>query len=270
MYISKENSELFAKARQENRQIFREHWNGFIATPAVLAALITYTVLQGLVFVCSGGFVHRQAELIGLLGILPPTQEKLIILGVQIVLNLPGILFCVGFWCLRKKTRWEGDSTPNMIGVRLLRVTNWGLTGVTGLMLGLYPTVIIYSGDFLKQEELTRVFYIFLCSTALLAISATMLRLVLRNLEENISCCWAKTNWLLPLILVLGASIAAGFLFMKECFLFLVAAALWAGALLWILCLYYRFLSRVSKLQEAVDQKAIQTRGHMDDPYSRY
>ena len=269
MYISKDTSDLFANARQENRQIFREHWNRFIESRQLLAALIVYTVLQILFFVFSGGFIRRHADLIGLLAEPPLVWQKLAILGVQIVVNLPGILTCIGLWLLRSRTRCVGEEIPNLTGVSLIRRTNWVVSAVTGLLLGLYPTVIIYAGDYLKQAELTRVFYIFLCSTLLFAVSVTMLRLVFRSLEENISCCWSNFDWILPLIFAYGGAIVSLLIFMKMD-LFIFVAALWGGAVIWILVLYRACLSRVASLQAQVEQKVIQSREKSYDPYSRY
>lgn len=269
MYISKATSDLFANARQENRQIFREHWNRFIESRQVLTALIVYTVLQGLFFVFSGGFIRRQAELIGLLAAPPVFWQKLAILGVQLVVNLPGALTCIGIWLIRCKTRWVDEEVPKLTGVYLIRRTNWGVSAVTGLLLGLYPTVIVYAGEYLTQPELTRVFYLFLCSTLLFAVSVTMLRLVFRSLEENVSCCWASFDWVLPLIFVYGGAIVALLIFIKID-LFIIVAALWGGAVIWILVLYRAFLSRTASLQAQVEQKVIQSREKSYDPYSRY
>lgn len=270
MEASQQKSDIFAQARKEKRLVFQENWNRFITSPQFLAAVIAYTAAQVLFFLFSGDFILRQGLFIGIATQLGSRVQGLIIAGIQILLSVPGGLFCAGLWLLRRKTRWNGEDSPDVSGIRLLRITNWGLTVVTGIALAIYPTVIINAGEYIKGAALYRVFYLFLAATLILIVSATLLRLVLRQAEENIICCWSEQRFVLPLLILFPVVILAVLLFAKLMDLFFIAVILLAAVIFWVLLLYWLFLRKVGQIHQEIDRKAISSREDPDDPYKRY
>lgn len=270
MRSSQQKNDVFAQARTEKRLIFQENWNRFITAPQFLAAVITYTAAQIFFFLFSGDFILRQGLFIGIASQPGNWLQRLIILGIQILLSVPGGLFCAGLWLLRRKTRWNGEDTPDISGIRLLRITNLGITIITGILLAIYPTVIIYAGEYIEETALYRVFYLFLVATLMLIVSATLLRTVFRQAEENILCCWSEQRFVLPLLMVFPGVILAVFLFAKLSDLFFIGVIFLAAVNFWVLLLYWLFLRKVGSIHEKIDRQAIASREDPDDPYKRY
>lgn len=270
MASTNQKQQSFAQARQDKRLIFQTRWNCLLNGPQLLAANIFYTAAQLLFFLFSGGFILDQALLIGLIASPTPGWQKLMILSVQILLSLPGFACCAGLWRLRKKSRWEEGITPDISGLRWMRITNFAVIFATGAALALYPTVIIGVGEYFREESVTRIFYLFLGSSLLLILSATLIRIVLRGAEENISCCWSDTRCVLALILVLIAALLAILIWAPLKKLFFIAAGLVVAANLYVLAVYLQFLKTVGKIQAEIDRAVIASRENPDDPYNRY
>lgn len=261
---------LFAAAREEKRRVFQSAFNAFVTGKLFLTAITVLTVSALFFFVCAGGFVMQQGIYIGILQKDGPAWQKLVVLGVQMILSAPAFLFCLGLWIIRKKTRWLPEGEPDMSGIRVLKWTNWGVIGLTGVALGIYPTVIIGSGQYLKEAELLRVFYLFVASTLLLIVSAVLIRGILRRLEENVTCCWSDTKMILPLLIVLWAAIVAVLIYAGSTGIFCVAAVCLLGAGFGVLLTYWLFVRKVAKNHWLIERSAVSQMEDHNDPYSRY
>lgn len=270
MAVSNQKPQSFAQARQDKRLAFQTQWNRLLHSPQLLAVNLFYTVTQLLFFLFSGGYIQEQALFIGLIASPPPDWQKLMMLLVQVILSLPGFACCAGLWRLRKKSRWEEGTTLDISGLRWMKIANFAVIFVTGGALALYPTVIIGAGEYFREESITRIFYLFLASTLLLILSASLIRIVLRGAEENISCCWSDTRCVLALILVLIALLLAILIWAPLKKLFFIAAGLVIAANLWVLVIYLLFLKTVGKTQSEIDRAVIASRENPDDPYDRY
>lgn len=268
--MTKANDDAFARARQEKRLLFQQHWNSFVQSAHFLTAIILLSAAQGLFFLLSGSYIREFARQLSLIPEGTPLWSRLLMLAVQILVSIPGSLFCLGLWNVRRKTRWEGEHTPELSGLKLMQKVNFGVILVTGAALALYPTVIIQVGESFKKEDVYKIFYLFLISTILLIVSVTLIRLVLRGAEENISCCWSDGKYVLPLGLVYLTAVAAALIWAPLSSPFFIGVGLLAAAYLYVLLRYWLFLRKVGAAQAEIDRETIASRENPNDPYQRY
>lgn len=262
--------QAFACARQEKRLQFQKQWDIFVKSNSFFMALILLSIAQVVFFGLSGFFIWDFANQIRLLPKGMPFWSILMMFGAQLLVNAPGFLFCFGLWMIRRKTRWENQDTPDLSGIKWMQKVNFGVILVTGTALALYPTVIIQAGENFKEEDVYKIFYLFLVSTLLLIVSATLIRLVLRGAEENISCCWSDDKFVLPLILALAAVVPAILLWAPLKNPFYISAALLAASNAYVVFRYWLFLRKVGAAQAEIDRAVIASRENPDDPYQRY
>ena len=260
----------FAQARQEKRLLFQQSWNHFVQHPLFLSAIIFVSVGFLLFFVFSGGFIHEQATLLRIIGKNHPLWCDFIIGGLQLLVSVPGILFAVGLWKIRFQTRCQEGSEPNLSGLQLLKRVNYVICIFTGIILALYPSIIIYSGEYLKDDELLHLFYILLSSTILFALCVTFVRIILRTAEENISCCWANSRFILLLSAILLIALTTILLFAPLSQPFYIALAVLIASFFYLLFIYWIFLHKTASAMNTIDQAAISNCENPDDPYHRY
>ena len=262
-------SDSFKQARQEKREIFQHRWNHFVHNPFWYVFLMLFAAVQILFLVSSVGFIREQAIFLTFLKENPPIWCEAIVWGVALFLSLPGFGFWVGLWKTCRKTRWQDDITPDISGIKLIKLTNLLICIVTGLILALYPTIIVTAGEYLMEFRILRLFYLLLPFVIVFALCVSLVRIVIRKAEENITCCWADAGYLLPLILILAA-VAAAVLYFFEITLFTVSIAALAAVYAAFLFCWWVFLKKVLIRQAAIDHKTIVSRENPDDPYNRY
>ena len=263
-------TDSFALARQEKRQLFQQHWNAFIGSTTVLSALIFCSIAQGLFSIFSGSFIAALALNTGILRQEHPVWCDLVIFMIQLLISAPGCITVIGLWQIRHKTRWLSDTPPDITGLKWLRRVNLGVCILCGGALAMYPTIIIVAGEYLKEDAILQIFYLILAMTAWMIAGVSLIRTVLRNAEENITCCWANTGFILPLILVIAAAIAACLIFTPVSLLCSLCLSLLLLSYGYVLTLYGLFIKKVAVIHETIDRKAIASRENPDDPYNRY
>ena len=263
------SSDSFKQARQEKRKLFQTRWNLFIGTPFCYVLLALLLAAQMLFLLSSVGFIREQAVFLTVIQENHPLWCEAVIGGVAILLSLPGFGFLAGLWKICRKTRWQEDTVPDISGVRLIKVTNILLCIFTGLTVALYPTIIVTAGEYLMEFRLFRLFYLLMPFVALFALCVSLVRIAIRKAEENITCCWADTGCLLPLILILAATAAAVLMFFEVSLLSLSIAALAAIYATFLFC-WWVFLKKTLIRQAAIDHKTVAERENPDDPYNRY
>lgn len=255
----------FAQARKEKREVFQTYWNQFIQKPLSYVLLGLFLAAQVLFFISSIDYIRQQLLY---LTKLKENQAIWYAVAIAAVLSLPGVGFSVGLFRICRKTRWQGESTPDISGVKLIKLTNILLCIVTGITLALYPTIIITAGEYIMEDKLLRLFYLLLPSVVLFALCVSLVRIVIKRAEENITCCWSDTGCLLPLILILLAAAAAALVFGKT--LFFISAAALLAAYAAIAIRWWLFLKKTALRHAAIDQNTIARRETPDDPYHRY
>lgn len=270
MGSSQSREEAFAEARKKKRQIFQTLWNDFLKRPALSSVLILYALSQMMFFLLSGLFVRDFAFAMDILQEDHPFWCDLVILALQILISLPGAVSCIGLFLLKGNGFWTETSPPDMRGYMLLKRSNSAISVLGGIALALYPTVIIATGEYLTEEAVSAVFSLFLAITALLVTSLTLIRPVLRRLEENIACCWADGKLLAPLLLALPLTAAVILVCIPLKALFCLTVIMLALSLELLLLLYWRFLKAASGAQEEIDRQVLSVRENPDDPYNRY
>lgn len=263
-------SDSFALARQEKRQLFQQHWNTFAGSVPVISALIFCSIAQGLFTVFSGSFIAALALNTGILRQEHPLWCDMVILLLQLLISAPGCITVAGLWQIRRKTRWLSDTPPDITGLKWLRRVNLGVCILCGGALAMYPTIIITAGEYLKEEAILQIFYLILAMTLWMIAGVWLIRTVLRNAEENITCCWADTGYILPLILVIAAGVAACLIFTPVNLLCSLCLSLLLLSYGYVLTLYGQFIKKVAARHEAIDRKTIASRENPDDPYNRY
>ena len=266
----KNRIDSFALAREEKRLIFQSHWNRFVQGPIFLSALIFLNLAFVLFAVFSGGFIHEQAISLRLIGETHPLWCDFVIVGLQLLIALPEAMFAVGLWKIRKKTRWQEGTEPNLFGFRLIKWVNYGVCIVTGILLALYPTIIIYSSEYLKEDAIIRLFYLLISSTALFFLCVTFVRIILRTAEENVSCCWANNRFVLLLTAILFLFIPIVLLFAPLKQPFYIALSTLAAGFTYLLFTYWLFLHKTASAMNKIDQAVIASHENPDDPYNRY
>ena len=268
--IPKNDTDCFAQARQQKRLVFQTHWNRFVQSPLFLSALIVLSIAQGLFTVFSGTFLHEQAVALRVIRQSHPLWCDLIVFVLQLIISAPGCVFAAGLWNIRRKTRWEEGSEPNLSGIKLLRRINYAVCLITGITLALYPTIIVTAGEYLPEKALLRLFYLLLASTALFILCVTLVRIILRTAEDNLSCCWTESRFVILLIVILILIAIGTLVFAPLSKPFYIALAVLAAAFAYLLIVYQIFLHRTSAEQAEIDQKAVSSRENPDDPYLRY
>lgn len=266
----KASTDSFSQARQEKRLIFQQHWNAFIRSPLLLSALIFFSAAQGLFLIFSGDFILALALNTGILRPAHPFWCDIVVFALQLLVSAPGCIIGIGLWMTYRRTCWQADTTPNITGLRWIRRVNLAVCILCGGALALYPTIIINAGEYLKEEAILQIFYLILGLTALLIVGVTLIRTVLRNAEENITCCWANTRFVLPLILVMAAVVIAVMAFAPLTQPFYICLGLLGLSYGYLLTVYWLFLKKVAVKQEVIDRKAIASHENPDDPYNRY
>lgn len=262
-------SDSFKQARQEKRQLFQARWNRFIENPFCYVLQVFLFAAQVMFLLSSAGFIRQQTIFLTFIDENPSIWCEAVIWGVALFLSLPGFGFLAGLWKTCRKTRWQEDNTPDISGIKLIKLTNLLLCIVTGLMLALYPTIIVTAGEYLMEFRILRLFYLLLPFVLVFALCVTLVRIVIRKAEENITCCWADTGCLLPLILILAAVVAAVLFFFKVTLFAVSIAALAAVYAAFLFC-WWLFLKKTLIRQAAIDHKTIVSRENPDDPYHRY
>lgn len=259
------SSDSFAQARKEKREVFQTYWNQFIQNPISYVLLGLFLAAQVLFFLTSINFIRQEILFITKLKDNHPIWYEV---AIAAILSLPGVGFSAGLFRICRKTRWQGESTPDISGVKLIKLTNILLCIVTGITLALYPTIIITAGEYMMEDKLLRLFYLLLPSVVLFALCVSLVRIVIKRAEENITCCWSDTGCLLPLILILLAAAAAALIFGKT--LFFISAAALLAAYAAIAIRWWLFLKKTALRHAAIDQNTIARRENSDDPYHRY
>ena len=189
--------------------------------------------------------------------------------AIALLLSLPGFGFLTGLWKICRKTYWNGDTLPDASGFRIIKLTNTLLCIVSGIILALYPTIIISAGEYMMDYMLLRLFYLLLPFVVIFAVCVSLVRIAIRKAEENVTCCWADTGCLLPLILIMAGVVAAVLIFSERTLFFWSVAALAAVYGAFLLC-WWLFLRKTAICQAAIDHKIIASRENPDDPYNRY
>lgn len=264
------SSDSFAQAREKKRLLFQKAWDRFIAGPLFLLSAVILTAASFLFFLFSGGFIRQQAIALNILAEDHHMWCYGVIAAAQLLCAAPSLALCAGLWLLRKSCRWQDHTAPDISGLRLMRRTNFLLCCLTGITLALYPTIIITAGEYLLPEALYRLFYLLLFSCLLFILCVTLVRAVLRSAEENITCCWANTRFLLPLWLILLGGALAIFLFAPLKQLFYPAAGLLCIAFFLLCFSYWLFLKKLDRQFAPIDREAIASREDPNDPYLRY
>ena len=267
--MQRTSPESFAEARQQKRQIFQSRWNAFIQKPVGYIFLALLLVGQILFLLSSVGFIRQQAIFLALIKEKHPLWCEAVIGGIALLLSLPGFGFLIGLWKLCRKTRWNDDQMTDLSGIKLIKLTNILLCIFTGLILLLYPTILITAGEYMMEYRITRLFYLLLPFMILFVLCVSLVRIAIRKAEENITCCWSDAGCLFPLVLILAATAAAVLYFCAPS-LFTVSIA--ALAFLYAVCLFFwwLFLKKTVIRQAAIDHKTIASRENPDDPYNRY
>ena len=267
---SKSCIDSFARARQEKRQLFQQQWNHFAQSPLFLSSLIFLSIAFILFAVFSGGFIREQAIALRIIGQKHPLWCEFVIAGLQLLIAVPEVLFALGLWKIRTQTRWQEDNEPNFSGFRILKWVNYAICIITGIMLAMYPTIIVAAGEYLKEDELIRLFYLLLSSTLLFVLCVTLVRIILRTAEENITCCWANSRFVLLLTVICVLLVPVILLFAPLSQPFYIALAVLSGGFSYLLFIYWRFLHKTAAAMNKIDHTAISSRENPDDPYHRY
>lgn len=259
------SSDSFGKARQEKREAFQKHWNQYVNNPFSYVLSVLLLAAQFLFFVSAIPYIRQQILFLTKLGEGHPIWYET---AIAAILSLPGVGFSAGLFRICRKTRWQGEAAPDASGFKLLKLTNILLCICTGIILALYPTIIITAGEYMMDYKLTRLFYLLLPFVFLFALCITLVRIVIKRAEENVTCCWSDTGCLLPLILVLLTTAVVAVIFGKT--LFFISVAALAAAYACIAIRWWLFLRKLSLCHAAIDQKTIARRENPDDPYDRY
>lgn len=261
--------DVFALAREQKRAAFARYWDLFLQSKRLLLALWLLTGAQAAFSLLAGAFVYDTAIAISLLGKHHALWCYFAVVGVQLLFCAPGWLTVAGLWLLRKHAHWGHNQTPNVQGIRYIRLANLCVCLVGGAALAVYPTVIITAGDYVSVPRLTHIFYIFLVMTVLFLICITLVRIVIRCAEENITCGWANTRMLFLLITVCAAGGAVMWFLPFHPFYPTVSVLCVAFGV--VLSLYLHTLRRIQTQHAAIDAGAISSRRQpYDDPYRRY
>ena len=261
--------DVFALAREQKRKAFAQDWDLFLQSKRLLLALWLLTGAQAAFSLLAGVFLYDTAIAIGLLGENHAVWCCFAVAGVQLLFCAPGWVALTGLWHLRKHARWGQSQTPDIQGVKYIRLANLSVCVAGGAAVAVYPTAIITAGDYVSQSQLTHIFYLFLSATLLFLVGITLVRIVLRCAEENITCGWANTRMLLLLSLIYFAAGAAIWILPFHPFYPAAAALCFAFGIL--LLLYRHTLCRIRTQQEQIDAQAISSRRQpYDDPYRRY
>lgn len=259
----------FAEAHQKKREVFIRYWNPFLQGKPLQFALYFYSVSQIVFAVFSGSYLRKLCLSTGLLLPNYPFWWNLILFAVQILVAVPGVLTGIGLWKQRAKGMWQEKADTS--GLNLIRKVNTGFCIFGGAALCLYPTVIIGAGQVLPQPAVMFIFYLFLTVTLLFLVCVSLLRVVLRSAEENVTCCWSNTQYIFPLILCLISAILAIVLFLPLTEIFVIGAILWLLSVIVLLWLYLAVMTKISVAQQKIENDAIaKRRGAFDDPYTRY
>lgn len=256
----------FARARTEKRELFQNQWNQFIQSWLHYVLLALLLASQVLFLLSSVDFFRQQILFVTKLGENHPLWYEV---AISLFLSLPGFGFLAGLWKLCRKSRWQEDTAVGISGFRLIKRTNLLICVFTGIVLLLYPTIIITSGEYLREPQLLRLFYLLMPFVALFLLCITLVRIVIKKAEENFLCCWADTGCLLPLILILASVAAVSLAFFPKT-LFVISVAAMAGVYAVILICWWLFLRRTAICMAAIDHKVIVSRENPDDPYHRY
>ncbi len=266
MDLRQARQEMIVSFRKEKEQAFQSRWNHFLKKPILLIALAIYAAAQGIFFLLSGFLVRDIAFQIGILRDGYPFWCNFVILGVQLLLSAPGVVSCIGLFLLRNSETPE----KQVFGCRFARGANIAVSIAGGLALLLYPAVIIGVGEILPEKSVLMLFRVFAATTSLFAVSITVFRLILRQLEENISCRRACGNYLLLTILIYPPAVILVLLCLPVSVL--DAAALLPVMLVteFLLLLYRRFIRDVSLDHAEIDRRSKAALQDRLDPYSPY
>ena len=258
--------EMIVGFRKEKEQAFQSRWDQFRKSPALLIALTVYTAAQGVFFLLAGWLVQDIAFQIGILHKGYPFWCYFVIIGVQLLLSAPGVLSSIGLFLLRKGETKE----KQVFGCRFLRGANISVSIAGGLALLLYPTIIIGVGEILPERSVLMLFRVFVAVTSLFSVSITVFRLILRFLEDNISCRRACSDHLFLTLLIYPPAVILTMLSLPVGVL--AAAALLPVMLSteFLLFLYRRFIRDTSLALNEIDRRSKLALQDRLDPYSPY
>lgn len=264
-------SDLFNQVRQEKRSLFQNQWNQFLQSPGLVAVLCFLTVAQGFFMLCAGPFAMTLIEKIGRFPGQRPVWCYFLAFACQLLAALPGSVSVAAFWNIRRSGSWKADITPEPKGLVWLKKVNTWVCAVGWVALFVYPTVTIAAGEYLPFSAVEIIFWLFVAMTAILVIRVTLVRVVLRQAGENITCCWTNTRLLLLLILVLALIAAGGILFGSFAPVFCLSVSLLALGYGLLLGSYYLRMRRLDQAFAGLDAKAAsRVADPFDDPYNRY
>lgn len=264
-------SDSFNQVRQEKRSLFQTLWNQFLQSPGLVAVLCFLTVAQGFFTLCAGPFAMTLIEKIGRFPDQRPIWSYFLAFACQLLAALPGWVSVAAFWNIRRNGSWKADITPEPKGLVWLKKVNTWVCAFGWVALFVYPAVTIAAGEYLPFSAVEIVFWLFVAMTAILLIRVTLVRVVLRQAGENITCCWTNTKLLPLLVLVLAVIAAGGILYGGFAPVFCLSVSLLAfgyGLLLGSYCLRMR---RLDQAFAGLDAKAASRMADpFDDPYNRY
>ena len=264
--MQRTSSESFADARQQKREIFQSRWNQFIQNGFCYVLLGLLLAAQVAVFLSAIGFLRQQIIFLSKPGRSHPLWYDV---AIALFLSLPGFGFWTGLWKICRNTRWHGDDLPDISGFKLIKLTNTIVWIISGMILALYPTIIITAGEYMMDYKILRLFYLLIPFVLLFAVCVSLVRIAIRKAEENLTCCWSDTGCLFPLVLILAGVVAAVLIFSERTLFFCSVAALAAVYGAFLLC-WWLFLRKTAIRQAAIDHKIIVSRENPDDPYNRY
>ncbi len=264
-----ETGHYFAQARREKREVFIRSWNPFLRSIPVRIGLSVFSVSGLLTVLFSGSFLRKMCLASDLLQPGYPVWINWILLAIQLLIAVPMLLLTTGLWQVYAKALWQEQT--DVSGLQQIRSVNTGICIFTGIAMFFYPTVIIGLGELLPERAILFVFYLFLLMSVILVVCVTLLRAVLRRAEENISCCWANTQYILALLLVIFLLVLMIIFLLPLAEPFVLAWLLLMLATAFLLLLYYRVMMRISIAHDQIDADTIEkNRDIYDDPYTRY
>ena len=264
-------SDAFNQVRLEKRQLFQSHWNQFLHSGFLKAALCLLTGAQLIFTLCAGFFAMELIDIIARLPESGPFWSYLLALLSQILVAVPGWVTVAALWNIRRHGLWQGETVPEPAGLIWLKRVNKSVCAVGWIGLFCYPAATIAAGEYLHPGAVDVIFWLFVALTAILVIRITLVRVVLREAGENISCCWGNTKLLLPLIVVVLLLAAAAIVYGDFAPLFCGSVSLLLLSYGLVLGLYYRCMSALDRQFTQIDVKvAAKCKDPYDDPYSRY
>ncbi len=183
-------------AQVQKRRIFRQHWNPFLSDPILTVALwiFGFCHIAGAIFAFP--MVRTIAFSIGILYDGYPFWCNFVLIFAVILLILPGVFTLVGLFLQKRYGTIPESECADLRGHRFIHRIFLAVMILCGGAIAFYPAIIISAGEYLVEDQIINLFYLFLAATFVLLFGVILLRPILRKLEENIACIHADRSFL--------------------------------------------------------------------------